>query len=259
MKYQIEENVLSGSLVPLLVLATIGILILSLAKLKHNREYTAAGRVLLPLVMAATFPLLIISAIGPALISTIGVVIRYNSGQLNLEFFKEELSSGVLALRLSTIVIAWYIIKLEIQRLADLLNPLQLSILTRAVNPFTRGVLLAETQYLFYGICAAALWKTHLDGNSSITASIAAWGLIYILDDWSIVQDYLLQQNTPPTKWIYSKIYLFNIGLLISLLIIFYSAPFWQTIVFLIIPILCILPFWIRMVCITPAQARVDA
>jgi hypothetical protein len=243
MNYIIEKNIALNSLTPLLILAFIGVLIFSKARLSKDKAYTPTGRKVLPVIIAIAFPFLILTSIGPALLAIIGISHRFFADQLTLDFLKSEVISGTMALRISSVIIAYHIIILEIQRIQFSINTFQrLEKLNQKRD--APNIVISETQYLFYGITAAALWQNIINEGTSNAAIFASWALIYILDDWTVIQEYLIDLLTPPSLWLYYKILLFNVLLLVSLVVIFFSASIlWKT-MFLFIPLLCIFPFW---------------
>lgn len=242
--YDIEANIVGNSTIPLVALASLGVLVYGLAKIRHDRAYTALGRTIIPVVLALAFPFLIVASLGPALLAVAGIIERVRSGQEVQELLKAEVLSGALVLRLSSVIIAYHIIRLETKRLSYLFgaNP---DISKQARELRKSDISTSETQYLFYGICAAALWQNLLGGNvSSYVASFASWAMIYVLDDWTIIQDYLVERNIAPSRWNYYKIFSINVLLLLCLLIIFYSESMWKSLAFFAIPMLCIFPVW---------------
>jgi hypothetical protein len=190
------------------------------------------------------FHFLIVTSIGPALLSVIGFLKRSSTNDLTLDFIKFELTSGTLALRISSIIIAYHVIELEIKRISRLLE-LQNKSLMFIEDTNKSNITISEIQYLFYGIIAAAIWQNVLHGEDSNVAALAAFLLFYILDDWTIIQEYLIDLSTPPSFWLYYKILTVNILLLFSLIILSLNTNYLGKTIFFVIPLICIFPFWI--------------
>jgi hypothetical protein len=243
--YDIEAKIVSNSIIPFMIFIIIGVFVFTFPQMSNNRFYTPFGRKALPLLIALAFPFLIITSFGPALLAISGIIVRQLDGQLTLEMIKTEVTSGTLVLRLSSVIIAYHIVRLEIKKLSFLFD--RHNDTTKQEQELKKKkIIISETQYLFYGICAAALWQNLLDGQASFYfASLTAWAMIYILDDWTIIQEYLVDQDIYPSRWLYRKIYLFNFILTGSAFYIFASASISSSILFFGIPLVCISPYWL--------------
>nr|WP_314622929.1 hypothetical protein [uncultured Noviherbaspirillum sp.] len=243
--YSFEAGIAQTAMLPLLLALFATVLVLSIVKLGSDRRYKNFGKSALPIIYAAVLPFLIITSLGPAILSLVGLWDRASNFELDVMFFKTELASGALALRLASFFIAYHVIRLETQRLkrifgAEGSSPWELK------DENKDHVIVAETQYLFYGIVAAALWYTLIAGKSGVPAAIASWGLIYILDDWTVMQEYMLIRKCLPTSWLYWKIFIFNILLLVCVGQMYMVAGAMMYILFFTLPIICVAPFWLR-------------
>lgn len=233
----VERSIISSSLPAALLLAAIATLVLALAKFLHADGYTRLGRVAIPAFLALLIPPLFLMAVGPGLLSILGVAQRLTAGTVTLALMREELTDGTLALRISSILIGFHLVRLEVIRLTYAFNTRRRSPSKSPLGDPLSDLHLAQAQYLFYGICAAAIWFARINESQSFVSSAVSWALLFITDDWTLLQEYLRSQSALPSRWLLIKILVIDILLLVGVLVIFKGLGLLGWLAFAYIPI----------------------
>jgi hypothetical protein len=148
-------------------------------------------------------------------------------------FWKHELSTGVFALRVSSYILSFQLVrsifrfvkrKREIARVRSRrgLAAEQIANFTVDLKPeeaklWLRGdlALVASLQFAFYLSAVAALWLSAIDARHSLVTTLASWCIFFIADDWTIVSDYTDHFRVPAMTAHKYKIQLFNVTLLV--------------------------------------------
>ena len=255
--YTVERTIVQYGLTPVLLLLAAVIAVVVIPTLRRDASLTNLGKLIVPGVFMVALPPMIVMGMGPALLSLSGVLVRLRDDQLTIDFFQQELISGALALRLSSLVVAfhlgtlyakWTWKYLEFMSKVDRNGP---DVQTQlAVN-------LSTLQYLFYGFCAACLWQHFLFDTHYWVATVLSWGLIYILDDWGIISSYL-SRRVVPVKFHYYKVAAFNVLLLTTSFILFRNVTTWFLIWFYIVPILALSSNWLTFYAVLREHAMND-
>lgn len=157
----------------------------------------AVALLLAPLALALSF--------FPAVYSTVNLL---HQDILSVSFWKQELSNGVFALRVSSYVLTFHSV-LAIVRLLKRKRRLGKLRASRGLKEdevanFTVDrrpdetrmwvhadiATISSMQFLFYLSCLGSLWYCTINANHSLVVSISSWALFFIIDDWVIIADY---------------------------------------------------------------------
>jgi hypothetical protein len=231
-----EQAILDNSSLIILGIAALVTLVIAFATFRHAGGYTKLGRVTIPLFFVLMIPFVVFMSVGPGLLALFGLVHRAMDGLISFEFLNSELSNGTLALRVASLLIAYHLVMHETERLAQAFGPQKKSNLVNPLSDQQSYLRLSEAQYLFYGICAAALWFAKLKGSANFFSAVVAWALILIVDDWTIIQEYLQKKLIHPSRWLLVKIWLFNLLLSAGVLAIFLQLDLGMFLVFVYLP-----------------------
>lgn len=145
----------------------------------------------------------------------------------SIDFIKSELANGTLPLRVSSFIIGYRFV-------------------TSATKPFTqrkipfRQYLYKPCQYAFYTFPLFLLWLATIIGESSLGTILLSWTIVFILDDWIIIDDYTDKFKSSPLASHIDRIIGFNfiIFILFSITILFH---FHFILSIILIPVLFVL------------------
>lgn len=161
---------------------------------------------------------------------------------LSASFWKEELSTGVFAIRISSYLLTFHFL-LAITRLirhkrelAKVRSARGLDVDDVANYTIDRRpnetklwlsgdlALIATFQFCFYLSAVTALWFCAIQGIHSLPTALASWCLFFIVDDWVVISDYTSQFDVPAISSHTMKVMGFNIALLVLIPIALFST-----------------------------------
>lgn len=121
---------------------------------------------------------------------------------LRLDFLEAEINSGVLALRISSIMIFINIVLLAGKKYEFIL---------------AERISAIYFQYVFYGLTLVMLWILTIMSKVSLSTVLLSWAIFFIIDDWAIITSYSNELKTHPIKAHANRILFFNTGILLLL------------------------------------------
>lgn len=125
-------------------------------------------------------------------------------GPLGVEFFEAELSSGTVALRIVSLIAFANVIKymyisrriLKLQKAHDWAGRAvteKQSIKSNRLLSMSHVVQSIYSQSSFYMLAISLLWVFKIYDIDSLATHAATWALFFIIDDWSIISDYMVR------------------------------------------------------------------
>jgi hypothetical protein len=159
-----------------------------------------------------------------------------------LSFWQGEVSNGTLALRLTSLLLTYQLIRAGVRfvpRRIELvtarkrrgLSEDDVADFTTSVTPEERRlwqrsdlVSLSFFQFSFYLVALAALWACSIAGVHTLLAALASWALLFIVDDWAVIADYCQRFDSLPMKTHSVKVLCINLVLLIAVPVALYPA-----------------------------------
>jgi len=195
-----------------------------LLKLTRPNSAAAARMNLLHDTAAVTF------ASFPAVYSTLNLL---NQELTSTNFWRAEISSGLLALRISSYLLLYHFIRITVRyrmlarelinvRLARGVPTEALFAYERGLEPHERELFVvrnvawcASHQFVFYLSTVAALWLCTIEYRQSLVTLVANWCLFFIVDDWVVMTDYAIHFRASVLKSHSVRIGVFNLLLLV--------------------------------------------
>ncbi|GAB4049407.1 hypothetical protein [Spirosoma litoris] len=164
-------------------------------------------------------------------------IYSYLSAQSIEDWFKNEISSGLLTLRISSLVILFDLIRFlfsEIFNLQIMFYWLGLKFVRRdklhiGVNVFS--YMNYSTVYFaqigFYVLTMLVLWHFAKISYQSVIVNLLNWALFFIIDDWTIIYNY--SKTFRGVRLIDKrKVEFFNVLMVIMALITLYESKSWD-------------------------------
>lgn len=157
------------------------------------------------------------------------IVNLFHQDFLNLEFYKQELGTGVLALRVSSIILGfqsittWSIYRKKIKsRYSDIDNLKPLKFGKRKYTLYgrfiSRTITFFALQFFIYSSIALIIWFNNWFSLIYFERQLISWALLFIVDDWAIISDYFLHLKGRVLLMHDARILFFNIFLFSSIL-----------------------------------------
>ena len=140
----------------------------------------------------------------------------------NISFWKQEVENGVLALRITSVIIIFSIVGkiLTVARIANWPDESRGMTYTPGMSTVGERIILKLSpdiiQLYLYMIMIYFLYTSVISGMTGLHISITSWALLFIIDDWKIVSDYKNIANINILKWHHIKLISFNSLLIIS-------------------------------------------
>ncbi|MDF2388737.1 hypothetical protein JMG10_45405 [Nostoc ellipsosporum NOK] len=144
---------------------------------------------------------------------------------LDFQFYRQELSTGILVLRINSILFGYKALILITQIEKDenefLANFSTYSDLKEIQNVISSNLigLIVLTQSVIYTSITLYLWYLILFFQTSLETRLVSWGLFFIADDWNIIADNLVALKGRIFESHQWRIIIFNIFLVFTILI----------------------------------------
>lgn len=159
-----------------------------------------------------------------------------------LSFWQGDVSTGTLALRLTSLLLAYQLVRAAVRfvprrlelvtaRKARGLSEDDVADFTVSVTPEERRlwqrsdlVSLSFFQFSLYLVALAALWVCAIAAVQTLLAALASWALLFIVDDWAVIADYCHRFDSLPMTAHSVKVLCINLVLLVAVPIALYQA-----------------------------------
>lgn len=200
--------------------------------------------ILFVMFLAVTFGIAVLLFIHP-------IINLFKQPFLDFEFYRQELSTGILVLRINSILFGYkaltvitQIEKDENEFLANFSTYSDLKEIKNVISSNFIG-LIVLTQSVIYTSITLELWYLILFFQTSLETRLVSWGLFFIADDWNIIADNFVALKGrifESHKW---RIIIFNIFLIFTIIIAcFKNLPIFVTaMIFLYLGILLLVNF----------------
>lgn len=151
-------------------------------------------------------PMLVSLTLMPIIYCMLNFVLQFDQ---ILGSWRVELANGVLALRITTIILTFQFGKSLFKILTAALSPKGNR--TRGSTVSANLLVAALFQYAFYLCAIIGLWFCAIENIHSIPATLASWSLFFIVDDSIVISDYAVHFSTPPLSRHVTRVVGFNI------------------------------------------------
>jgi hypothetical protein len=159
-----------------------------------------------------------------------------------LTFWQDEVTTGALALRVTSLLLTYQLaravarfiprrIELIAARKVRGLSDDDVADFTTSVVPNERVLWhrndlmsLAFFQFSFYLVALAAMWGCAIAGIHTLWTALAAWALLFIVDDWGVIADYCHHFDSLPMTAHVAKVFCVDLLLLIAVPAALYPA-----------------------------------
>lgn len=194
------------------------------------KMYERPRLLLITLISLVIAPVAVLFSMFPFVYSTANLVAQ---DVFNASFWRAEIASGILALRVTTYILTFQLLK-WFSQFAIRRSQLVRARRTRGLNhddvaDFTanntredarlwqRSDLssLNVSQFAFYLVVVTALWICAINEINSLSATLASWAIFFIVDDAVVIAEYSDTFHVTPLMSHMAKVLCFDLLLLI--------------------------------------------
>jgi hypothetical protein len=162
----------------------------------------------------------------------------------SVNFYAQEVASGVLGLRVASILLSFRTLMSFIRYFVpedNLISFLKPSVSEypeiKELEPYQRveDIVSVQTyQSAFYVCILITLWLFLIVGISSIWSRFASWLIFFIIDDWAIIADYYSQLKGRVIRSHIIRLAASNLALFLLCIIGYFTHfPWWSSILFI--------------------------
>lgn len=225
------EAALQFALIPSLLL----VVLILLGIIKYRNEIPALKLVVLAILGCIISPPVITICIVPIIYVPLNF---FEQAIFSLEFYRQEISTGVVSLRIVTLLLGYNAIAnfLGLIRSNKVLSKhrrkkglniddshnsiINVSKKDKELWRQFDSSMIIFSQFLYYLVCIFYLWLFIYKDVSNINTTFAHWCLFFICDDWVIISDYMLKSKSSMLGKHFIRIVIFNVLLFSSIVIV---------------------------------------